>query len=104
MGHGFAMKMLRQANVDAVGIEVNEGLVQEARSAGLNVIQTDISHYLKSTVERYQGYIASHIFEHFHPQNVVELLGLIYRVTQSGGKLLFITPNIAHLRRAAGDF
>lgn len=103
-GHGFVMKMLKEANIDAVGIEMDEGLVNEARSSGLKVIQGDIFHYLQSTQEKFNGCIASHIVEHFPPQKVVELLRLMNRVTLSDGKLLIITPNIAHLRRAAGDF
>jgi len=98
------MKMLAEAGVESLGIEGDGGMVAEARAAGLTVVQTDIFHYLQSTEERFQGCIASHIVEHFVPEKVVELLALMHRVTLPGGKLLIITPNIAHLRRAAGDF
>lgn len=46
----------------------------------------------------------SHIVEHFPPPKVLEPLQLINRVILGSGKLIIITPNIADLRRAVGDF
>ena len=103
-GQGFILQMLKEANIEGVGIEFDDQLVAEARSAGLNVSQAEMFQYLQSTEEKFNGCIASHIVEHFPPPKVLELLQLMSRVVDEGGKLIIITPNIADLRRAVGDF
>ncbi len=103
-GQGFILQMLKEADIEGVGIEFDYQLVMEARSAGLNVSQAEMFQYLHSTEEMFNGCIASHIVEHFTPPKVLELLQLMSRVVHEGGKLIIITPNIADLRRAVGDF
>ena len=48
--------------------------------------------------------MASHIVEHMLPERVEELLGLLHRALKPGNPLVILTPNIANLRRAVGDF
>ncbi len=60
-----------------MGIEFDDQLVEEARSAGLNVSQAEMFQYLQSTKERFNGCIASHIVEHFVLPKVLKLLQLI---------------------------
>jgi SAM-dependent methyltransferase len=103
-GQGFFLEALQGAGVDCLGIEVDEGLYQSASSRGLKVLRADIFDYLRTTVDIFDGCFASHIVEHFPPNEVEELFHLVSRVTDKGGLLVIVTPNIANLRRAVGDF
>lgn len=104
-GQGFFLSMLSEVGVNSTGIEIDETLCQGARERGLtNVISTDIFEYLRSTPNRFDGCFASHIVEHFSPDQVKELFTLIRRILDPQGLLVVITPNVANLRRAAGDF
>ena len=79
-GQGFILQMLKEADIEGVGIGFDDQLVAEARSAGLNVSQADMFQYLQPTKERFNGGIAWHIVEHFVPPRVLKLLQLINRV------------------------
>jgi SAM-dependent methyltransferase len=103
-GQGIFLKILKKVGVDAVGVEIDDSLSQMANSQGLKVIQADIFDYLKETTDKFDGCCASHIVEHFTPGVVKNLFRLIHRIMEAGGLLLVVTPNIANLRRAAGDF
>jgi hypothetical protein len=52
----------------------------------------------------YDGASTSHIVEHFLPVQIEELFALLYAATKPGSPLVIITPNIANMRRAVGDF
>ncbi|MCH6546789.1 MAG: methyltransferase domain-containing protein, partial [Deltaproteobacteria bacterium] len=91
-GQGFILQMLKEADIEGVGIEFDDQLVEEACSAGLNVSQAEMFQYLQSTKDRLDGCIASHIVQHFPSPNVLELLQLINRVLLEVGKWIIITP------------
>lgn len=104
-GQGFFLRMLSEAGVNSTGIEVDEKLCRGAREQGLsNVVSTNIFEYLRTTTNRFDGCFASHIVEHFGPDQVRELFTLIHKILEPKGLLVVITPNVANLRRAAGDF
>jgi hypothetical protein len=42
--------------------------------------------------------------EHFTPTDVERLFKLLHPVLKPGAKMVILTPNIANLRRAVGDF
>ena len=104
-GQGFFLDMLREASIGATGVEADEALCSQARSRGLKVMQADFFSFLENSSEKqYDGVMASHIVEHFLPVQVEELLGLLARAAKPGSPLVILTPNIANLRRAVGDF
>jgi len=104
-GQGFFLDMLRTAGVGARGIEADAGLCAQLRARGLDVIQADFFEFLrKSPSGEFDGVMASHIVEHFLPVQVEELLGLLARVARPGSPIVILTPNIANMRRAVGDF
>ena len=102
-GQGFFLDMLREAGIPARGVEADEALCKAARQRGLDVTQADFFEYLKAAPP-FDGCMASHIVEHFVPERVAELLALLHRGAQPGARLVILTPNIANLRRAVGDF
>lgn len=104
-GQGFFLDMLREAAIGALGVEADAELCRSARTRGLAVEQANFFEYLKASPEsQFDGCMASHIVEHFLPQQVEDLFGLLLRAAKPGSPLVILTPNIANLRRAAGDF
>ena len=104
-GQGFFLKQLQDMGVTGAGVEVDQLLCQEARERGLeNIHCTDIMTFLRETDEVFDGCFASHIVEHFAPDEVLEILRGLNTRMEAGGVVVIVTPNIANLRRAAGDF
>lgn len=103
-GKGFFLDLLKKSGVASLGVEIDPILCQNAAIRGLNVICMDIFEYLMKTEEKFDGCFASHIVEHFSPSDVNKLFTAIHGVMEPGGLLVIVTPNIANLRRAAGDF
>lgn len=104
-GQGHSLELFKEANIPATGVEVDRGLCELSRGKGLQVVHDNFFSYLPTVSERtFDGALVSHIVEHLTPQQVEELLKLIWRATQPGAVLVILTPNIANLRRAAGDF
>jgi O-antigen chain-terminating methyltransferase len=103
-GQGFFLDMLREAGIGATGVEADQALCEQARSRGLDVTQADFFAFLKNKSPEFDGVMASHIVEHFLPVQVEELLGLLAGAAKPGSPLVILTPNIANMRRAVGDF
>jgi SAM-dependent methyltransferase len=95
--------MLRAAGIRARGVEADEALCGAARARGLDVENADFFAFLKDSKD-FDGCMASHIVEHFLPERVQELLHLLHGAMRPGSRLVILTPNIANLRRAVGDF
>ncbi|MBF0611781.1 MAG: class I SAM-dependent methyltransferase [Magnetococcales bacterium] len=104
-GKGIFQDLLKEAGIQGVGVEMDDDLCQSCQQRGLQIIKGDLFSHMDSVAEgHYGGCLASHIVEHFLPQQVDEMFHKAARVVRPGGILVVITPNIANLRRAAGDF
>jgi SAM-dependent methyltransferase len=103
-GQGFFLRFLKERGIECRGVEVDEELCRLAVENGLDVMQMDLMSYLRGSNDRFDGCFASHIVEHFAPVQVVDMFELLDRIVEPGGILVIVTPNIANLRRAVGDF
>lgn len=104
-GQGYFLEMLRGAGITGTGIELDAALCAQAREKGLHVINADFFTFLKQVkVGEYDGCFASHIVEHFFPARVEEMFGLLAQAMPPGALFIVVTPNIANIRRAVGDF
>jgi len=103
-GQGFFLRLLKDRGIECVGVEVDEELCRLAAEDGLDVMQMDLLSYLSGSSDRFDGCFASHIIEHFPPVQVTKMFELIHGIMEPGGILCIVTPNIANLRRAVGDF
>lgn len=104
-GRGHLLELFKEAGIGAVGVELDRELFEQAKAKGLDVIQADLFEFLaKSPASSFDGAVASHIVEHFPPQRVEELFRLLCPALKPGSLFLVLTPNIAHVRSAAGDF
>lgn len=104
-GQGHFLELLKEAGINGSGVELDQELCELTRSKGLQVVNESFFDYLEKTPPgAFDGANVSHIVEHFTPTQVEELFKLLHGVLKPGSPLVVITPNIANLRRAVGDF
>jgi hypothetical protein len=80
-------------------------LCERSRAKGLQVINESFFDYFKRVPPgTYDAAHVSHIVEHFLPVQVEELFRLLRPAVKPGAPMVILTPNIANMRRAVGDF
>jgi glycosyltransferase involved in cell wall biosynthesis/cyclopropane fatty-acyl-phospholipid synthase-like methyltransferase len=93
-GRGELLQLLAQAEVEAKGVDADEGMVERSRAKGLAVEQTDAVSYLESVPERSLGAIvAIHMIEHLPYDQLQRLLELARRALRPSGLFVAETVN-----------
>jgi len=104
-GRGELLLLLREAGVEATGVESDAALVQAAARRGLKVIQGDVLEVLRAQETDSQGAVtAIHLFEHLTPATLAAVLAEVRRVLRRGGLLIAECPNPHTLRVGAAFF
>lgn len=97
-GPGVFLELLREAGIEAIGVDRDEEIVKKAREKDLNVIQADIFDYLERTEESYEGIFCSHLLEHLPFDRVTLFIEWIAKRLVPGGILVFVLPNPGSIR------
>ncbi len=97
-GPGFFLELLKEAGIDAVGVDRNEYLVQKVRQKELKGVHSDVFHYLEMLEEGVDGIFCSHLVEHLPFERVVRLIELITMRLHPGGVLVLVLPNPGSIR------
>ena len=93
-GHGELLQLLREAGVEARGVDLDEGMVDAARASGLDVRLGDALGELRSLPDdSLLGVTSAHFVEHLAPDAVSEVFVESARVLAPGGVLVAATPN-----------
>ncbi|MEJ2580209.1 MAG: methyltransferase domain-containing protein [Acidobacteriota bacterium] len=93
-GRGELLLMLREAGVEAAGVEGDSALAEAARRRGLGVTEGDVLDILRGLEPESRGAVtAFHLFEHLQPTRLAAVLSEIRRVLKSGGLLIAECPN-----------
>jgi SAM-dependent methyltransferase len=104
-GRGEFLTLLREAGLEAVGVELDYDLVGQARRAELPVDHDDGLDWLSRALDESLGGIALiQVVEHMTHQGVLDLVLLARDKLQSGGKILIETPNPQSLYVFAHSF
>lgn len=105
-GRGEFLGLLRDRGIDAVGVDIDEGMVEEARAAGHDVALGDAIGYLHDVAEpgSLGGVFSSHLVEHLHPPDAARLFAGARKALAPGGKLIMVTPNPACYAALSHDF
>jgi SAM-dependent methyltransferase len=98
-GRGELLLLLREAGVEAAGIEGDAALAGAVRRRGLEVIEGDVLDALRDVEDDSRGAVtAIHLFEHLATPVLVAVLAEIRRVLRCGGILIAECPNPHSLR------
>ena len=97
-GSGIFMGLLRDAGIEAVGVDRNPDIVKRACQSGLRVTESDVFHYLAREEGVFDGIFCSHLLEHLPFDRVVRLVELITKRLTVGGKVVFVFPNPESIR------
>jgi SAM-dependent methyltransferase len=97
-GPGIFLELLREAGIEALGVDRDEKIVEKARLKNLNVIQADIFDYLEEVEEGHDGIFCSHLLEHLPFDQVVRSIELITKRLDPGGVVVFVLPNPGSIR------
>lgn len=104
-GRGEFLEVLRDAGVEAAGVDADADAVAACRSKGLQAVQGDLFAYLASQADAsLDGIFCAHVVEHLPPPRVPELVALASEKLAPGGLLAIETPNPGCLAIFARDF
>jgi O-antigen chain-terminating methyltransferase len=104
-GRGEFLEMMRDAGVEARGIELSEESVALCRRKGLAVEQADLFSYLNDLPDRSLGGIfCSQVVEHLPPFRLPEMIRLASAKLSGDGVLAIETPNPECLAIFASHF
>jgi SAM-dependent methyltransferase len=93
-GRGELLALLREAGVEARGIDADADMVAFARGEGLDVEQADLVVYLEALPDRSLGGIfMGQVVEHLPPATLVRVLRLAASTLRPGGLLVAETIN-----------
>lgn len=93
-GRGEFLQVLKEANLSAIGLDINYDMVKRSRAKGLKTKQGNAVEFLsKSDAQKYGAITGFHIVEHLPFNVLLELLRSSYNTLVPGGLVLFETPN-----------
>jgi SAM-dependent methyltransferase len=93
-GRGEFLSLLREAGIEARGVDADADMVAYARGEGLEVEQADVLAYLERLPDGSLGGIfAAQLVEHLPPASLLRLLQLAAAKLRSGGLLVAETIN-----------
>ena len=104
-GRGEFLDLLREAGVAATGVDLDEGMVGQARAAGHDVELGDALTVLRARPEAsVQGVFCAHFVEHLDPAALQAVVTESARVLAPGGHFVAATPNAGCLSVLGHDF
>lgn len=104
-GRGEWLELLGEHGYDAVGIDIDDGMLEACRERGLQVKTCDALSYLKElSADSLAIVSAFHVVEHISFDDLQILLAEAKRVLRPGGLLILETPNPENLAVGACHF
>ena len=95
-GRGELLELLREAGVEARGVESNAHAVRECREKGLDVAEDDLVEHLRRLERGRLGAVfAAQVAEHLPPAVLHAVLAEAHRALRPGGLLVLETVNAA---------
>jgi len=91
-GRGEFLSILKNAGIDAVGIDINKASVKKCEKIA-KAYEKDVNAYLKETKEKFDGISALQVVEHLNYEYLKEFLSLAYEKLKEGGVIILETPN-----------
>ena len=93
-GRGEFLDLLRERKIEARGVDVNAGMVEECRARGLEASAGDALAYLDALEDgSLGGLFAAQVVEHLQPDYLVRLLNVAGRKLRPGARIVLETIN-----------
>jgi SAM-dependent methyltransferase len=93
-GRGEFLSLLKDEKINAIGLDLNESMVERCNERGFNAKQAEALSYLSKQETGSLGAITGfHIVEHIPFNFLLRLFEECYRVLAPGGVVVFETPN-----------
>lgn len=93
-GRGEWVELMQENGYQAIGVDLNTVMVNQAKEKQLNVKCEDVLHYLKQLPDNALSAVTGiHIIEHLEFTYLIQLLQEVYRVLKKGGCVILETPN-----------
>lgn len=92
-GRGEFLELMREAGIEAVGVDSDEACVTLCRSKGLRAETADLFEWLRRTPESFDAVFCAQVVEHLPPARLPEFVRLAAAVLRPGGVLIVETPN-----------
>lgn len=92
-GNGEFLQILQAAGHDAVGVDIDPGMVQQCREQGLTAYEADVLTWLPTQAGQYDAIFSSNVIEHLDAKTVQAIVEGAYHALRPGGLLLLGTPN-----------
>lgn len=91
-GRGEFLELMKENNIDAVGVECYTEFAEYCKMKGLNVAEEDAIEYLQGQ-EKVGGIFAGQLIEHLKFNQIVKLCELAYERLEEGAYIILETPN-----------
>ncbi len=93
-GSGEFVELITEANLKAIGLDLNIAMVNQVKSKGIEAVQSDALSYLRDQKTGSAMAITGfHIAEHIPFVDLMSVFSECYRVLAPGGFVIFETPN-----------
>lgn len=104
-GRGEFVELLREAGIDAYGVDSNASMVARCRGRNVPAVLDDGgTHLSELPEEQLAALTAFHVIEHLDVQTLKKFIGHCQRVLRPGGILILETPNPENLIVGACNF
>lgn len=104
-GRGEWLEVLKEAGLQAKGIDSNHILVERCRSLSLDVSEAEALIHLRSLAENTLNAVtAFHFAEHLHIKTLVRFFDEVCRTLNPGGVFILETPNPENLLVGSCNF
>ncbi len=98
-GRGEWLELLREVGINALGVDVDIGMLEACQELGLNVRQDDAITFLKALPDESQTVVSGfHLAEHIAFADLQILVQESLRVLKPAGLLILETPNSENIR------
>jgi SAM-dependent methyltransferase len=93
-GRGEFLELMAEKGIGGYGIDIEGDAVRYGAELGLAVEQAEALEHLSALAdESVDGVFLSQVVEHMTPDELIELVGLVYRKMKPGGHVVIETPN-----------
>ena len=79
-----------------LGVDISEENIEFCKKNGFNVERGNIFNFLKNSPDSYDAIIMNDIIEHLEKPEILNVLEIIFKKLNTGGRLIIKTPNASN--------